>query len=51
MRLQEFPVSPSFGEKFSSVVSIYLLYSEVIDEVVVMFVEIAVHGDTVALEQ
>ena len=32
-------------------VSIYLLYSEVIDEVVVMFVEIAVQGDAVALVQ
>lgn len=44
--------SPFHLERSSPVsVSIYLLYGEVIDEVVVMLVEIAVQGDAVALVQ
>ena len=47
--ISRFPFHPERSSPVS--VSTYLLYGEVIDEVVVMFVEIAVQGDAVALVQ
>lgn len=47
--ISHFPFHPERSSPVS--VPIYLLYGEVIDEVVVMFIEIAVQGDAVALVQ